>query len=80
MNKQKKAKRRRRTLVKTCSICVHGYDLSVFAESMVVCPPQRKVHFHDYACTGFRKITFAEIDERTSAEFGISNKEVSVER
>jgi len=56
-----------------CSVCVHGHDLDPRRDSMVVCGPQQKAHPADYCCTGFRRITSAEIDEKTAARFGKPN-------
>ena len=56
-----------------CSMCVHGHDLDPREGSMVVCTPQHKAHDPHYCCTGFRRITLAEIDERTAAMFGTPN-------
>ena len=53
-----------------CSVCVHGHDLDPREGSMVVCVPQHKAYPPGYCCTGFRKITSVEVDERTNAKFG----------
>ncbi len=53
-----------------CSTCVHGHDLDPVEGSLVVCTPQKKAHLPGYCCTGFRRITLAEIDERAEARFG----------
>lgn len=63
---------------KNCSTCVHGYDLVGISEgSPVFCGPQKKVRPHWYCCTGFRVITFKELDERRMAYFGDDINEVS---
>jgi hypothetical protein len=56
-----------------CSVCVHGHDLEPLEGSFVVCTPQHKAHDPRYWCTGFRRITLAEIDERTAATCGTPN-------
>ena len=61
-----------------CSVCVHGHDLDPREGSIVVCTPQHKAHDPLYCCTGFRRITLAEIDERTAARFGTPNNSMRV--
>ena len=60
-----------------CSVCVHGHDLDPRKNSMVVCGPQRKAHDAAYCCTGFRRITIVEIDEKADARFGKPNADLS---
>lgn len=54
----------------SCATCVHGHDLSIDQGAAVICAPQRTFHPADYCCSAFRRITQAEIDERTLARFG----------
>lgn len=56
---------------KNCSVCVHGHNLDYRDDSEVVCGPQHKVHAATYCCSGFRRITTVEVDERKAAKFGI---------
>jgi len=53
-----------------CSVCVHGHDIDHMEDSIVACAAQRKVHDPRYCCTGFRRVTLKELDERTAAQFG----------
>lgn len=54
----------------TCALCVHGHDLDISVDTMIVCTPQGKAHDRTYSCTGFRRTTLKELDERTDAKFG----------
>ena len=58
----------------TCATCVHGHDLDITADSLVVCTPQHKAHSQAYGCTGYRKVTPEELDERSVARFGKPTK------
>ena len=58
-----------------CSVCVHGHDLDPRQDSMVVCGPQQQAHDAMYCCTGFRRITIAELNEKADARFGKPNAE-----
>ena len=39
------------------------------------CPPQQKTHNDRHCCTGFRRITFTELDERAKARYGKPREE-----
>lgn len=55
---------------KYCETCVHGFDKSVHQGSPVYCAPQDTMHAWNYGCTGYRKITVDELEERASAKYG----------
>ena len=59
-----------RAIKDTCALCVHGHDLDISVDAMIVCTPQGKAHDRTYSCTGFRRTTLKELDERTNAKFG----------
>ena len=56
----------------SCETCVHGYDVTILYGSDVICVPKKIRNDRNFCCDGFRKITMAEIDERTSAKHGVA--------
>ena len=54
----------------TCALCVHGHDLDITADTMIVCQPQGRAHDRYHSCTGFRRTTLKELGERADARFG----------
>ncbi len=56
--------------VTDCSVCAFGYDLSPAKGALVFCAAQNAQRQSSFCCTGFRRITTAELEERNKAHFG----------
>ena len=60
----------RRSESARCETCVHGHDIDIHTNSMVACGPQGKAHDPNHCCTGWRRVTTIELEERRAARFG----------
>ena len=58
--------------VTDCSVCAFGYDLSPVKGALVFCAAQNATRYPAYCCTGFRRITEADMRDRVKANFGTS--------
>lgn len=50
-----------------CSCCVHGHQI----DDLIACGPKHVAHDPDFRCSGFRRVTQVEIDERVAAFNGL---------